>query len=375
MSINGNGKLYDSLKVFLLIERNTRNRFWENAVLQLKDSGIRVTLITVQKAGPLHQSLEAKGCSTLSLNCSNSANYPSAIIQLAKMIRKEQVNIIHACEPIPATIGGAANLLARRGKSIFHRQHCMFKGKPAIFSRIGSNITHLTMACSKSSALHASQIDGVPPSRTRVIYNATPELRHVSTEEIVSLKRKLGIPESSPIISMLAHLRPEKGHSTLIAALSLLNKSLPNPAHLVIIGSGGEEEKIRDQINNLNLSTVHLVGHQEDVALWFQLADVVAMPSFEEAFGISAIEAMACFRPLVASRVGGLTEVVEDNVSGLLVEPGNKEELANALYKIITTPSLASFLATNGFKRFQDKFTIEAMVNSWISCYKDLLNS
>jgi glycosyltransferase involved in cell wall biosynthesis len=172
---------------------------------------------------------------------------------------------------------------------------------------------------------------------------------------------------------VIAHLRPEKGHRTLLEAMPAVGNAFAAPPHLVVVGSGSEERALKERARTIRDTMVHFVGHQDDVAPWFALADVVAMPSYREPFGISAIEAMAGSRPLVASRVDGLIEVVEDGVSGLLVHPRDAGELASGLLRLLQHPDLAATIAANGYRRFRECFTIDGMVQMWRKCYEELV--
>ena len=118
---------------------------------------------------------------------------------------------------------------------------------------------------------------------------------------------------------------------------------------------------------------VHFVGNQDDVARWYSAADVVAVPSYTESFGLVAVEAMVCAKPLVASNIEGLAEIVEDGVNGLLFPPGNAAELANAILRLIRSPEYSRELGENAKRTVLDRFTLERMIDGWIDCYRRIL--
>ncbi|MDQ3816837.1 MAG: glycosyltransferase [Acidobacteriota bacterium] len=360
------------LRVLLIVELNVASRFWEGSVPLLRAAGIEVFVASIRERGELHKNVEALGGHTLALNSRSSFDYPLASLRLAKYIRQNRIDIIQACEAIPGSIAGLAGLLAGRGVRIFHRVHTIDQGREQrLLSRISSRLSHLTMAISQSSAHYANDLDGVPWSRIRVAYCGVNQPRQVSKEEVLELRRSLGIPEDAPVISMVARLSQEKGHRTLFEAVRLLNKSLPKPPHLVIAGAGADEEALKECASSLSPAVVHFVGHQKDVAPWFTLADVVAVPSYQEAFGLSAAEALACSRPVVASKVGGLQEVIEDGVSGLLVPPKDPDALAERIELLLRSPARAAEISAGGYERFRKQFTMEAMVQGWIDCYRE----
>jgi glycosyltransferase involved in cell wall biosynthesis len=360
-------------RVLLFTELGAASRFWEGSATRLMAAGWGVVVATLRRRGPLHEALEARGCPTIALDCRNSRGYPWAAARLAGEIARRGIDVVHSCESIPATIGGVAAVLAGRGRRVFHRQHDRVEGPQAVFSRIASRLAHMVIACSNSTARHAHECDGVPYPRIRVAYNAAGDMRVPGPDELRGLRNRLGIPSHASIVSIVARLRPEKGHRVLIDALALVSARLGKSPHLIVVGSGVEEGGLREYARAQERVLVHFVGHQEDVALWFSIADVVAMPSLSEPFGIAAVEAMACARPLVASRVGGLVEVVEDGVSGLLVEPSDPSALADGLLRLLLDQSLASRLS-QGARERASLFSMESMVQAWLDCYEEVLS-
>jgi glycosyltransferase involved in cell wall biosynthesis len=234
--------------------------------------------------------------------------------------------------------------------------------------------TDRVMAVSQATANAVCAEYGVAPARMFVAYNGGPALRQVSAEETRLLRRQLQISTDAHVVVIVTRLRPEKGHRRLIEAMPLVAAGATRQVYLVIVGDGPYRAALEEYARTMWPRNVRFVGHQQDVAPWFALADVVAVPSDREAFGLSAIEAMYSRRPLVASRVGGLCEVVEHGESGLLVEP-TPCELADALLAVLLRPALAARLAEGGFRRAHTHFTTEAMVQGWVRCYEELLGS
>jgi glycosyltransferase involved in cell wall biosynthesis len=163
-------------------------------------------------------------------------------------------------------------------------------------------------------------------------------------------------------------LRLQKRFETLFAALSDIDPNLKSKIHLVLVGSGPDELAVKSLAKCVSGISVHFVGHQDDVALWFSLADLVVMPSYTEAFGLTAVEAMSCGKPLVASDIEGISEVVQNGISGILVEPKNPSALAVAMTQVLTSQKLAGQLA-RAAKQRSTQFTVAAMVQGWQNCY------
>jgi glycosyltransferase involved in cell wall biosynthesis len=363
------------VRVLILLESGFVTPYWARAPLLLQESGFDVTVVTVREPGPLNAQLRAHGCGALALNCGGANDYPLAAVRLARLVQDNEIDVIHACEPIAAVIGGTAGLLARRGLRVFHRQHSLARGRQALLSRFGSRLAQLTIACSAAAAEYATSSDRVPLSRIRIAHNSVPDLREVTDAEIAALRREMELPADALVIVSVARLRPEKGHDALIEALPLVAASIDRRTHLVIVGSGPQERALRDRAATVAPGLVRFAGHQEDVAPWYALGTVVAIPSYWDAFPLAGVEAMAASRPVVASRVGGLSEMLEDGSSGLLVPPGDSRALAAAVVGLMRSPARRADIGAAARRRFLDSFTMPAMIEKWATFYHEMLST
>ena len=225
------------------------------------------------------------------------------------------------------------------------------------------------------SAYSAHEL-AAPASRTRVVYGGADPTRFSPVPEA----QRRGV-------LFVGRLTPHKGIDRLI-------ESLPEEAELRVVGSVGHdpEPPERDYPNLLRrLATkrrVEFLGVVPDpnLPVLYRTAQVLALPSVErtcygrevvlsELLGLAAIEAMASGTPVVASRLGGLPEVVEDSVTGFLVEPGNVAELRARLALVLGDRRLAARLGRNARERFLEKFTWEACAERCLAAYSELLGT
>jgi len=145
-------------------------------------------------------------------------------------------------------------------------------------------------------------------------------------------------------------------------------------AHAAIAGGGDLEEFLRDLALELRVSEhVHVLGPRQDVPALMQALDVFAMPSIWEGFGLVLLEAMAAARPVVASHVATIPEVVVDGETGLLVPAGDEVALAEALAQLADDPQLAQRLGQAGQDRLRRRFSIDKMVGDTELLYRELL--
>lgn len=181
---------------------------------------------------------------------------------------------------------------------------------------------------------------------------------------------KTGRPPHPFTALFMGRLTEEKGIPVLLEAVEAAGEG---PAiSLVIAGDGPLRSRV-EQAAARNAGRVRYVGHVSEVLTAYRQADVVVMPSLSEGLPMTALEAMACGLPLVASRVGGLPEVVADGETGLLVPPGDPSALAAALRVLAADPVRAAAMGDVGRARVADRFTEERMLEQLIACYHTAL--
>jgi glycosyltransferase involved in cell wall biosynthesis len=358
------------MKVLVLSETSQRSRYWESALPLLKQKGVDASFCTTRSEGEIHSQLNARNIKTLALGSKSSTDYPRAIYRLARILRQNNYDVVHASESIQAVLAGIACITSRKTKCIFHYHHTAVTGPQKLLSRLGSRLADCVMPVSKSAQNATIAHDGTPKEKTMVAYNGIDPMRKVSRSELSEIRERLGIPCKAKIICIVSKLRPEKGHRTLLEACELAASSIPYPLHLLIVGEGVERKNLEVQSASYIRFTTHFVGNQEDVAPWFAVADIVTVPSYKESFGLVALEAMSCGRLLIASNVEGLREIVEDGVNGILVEPNDPVDLADAIVTLLNSNDPSRLLESDAKQSILDNFTTEKMVDKWIQCYQ-----
>lgn len=181
--------------------------------------------------------------------------------------------------------------------------------------------------------------------------------------------------KGSPIIGIIARLSDVKGHADLIQAFKYLIVQFPD-AKLLIVGEGPEEENLLHMVDGLQL-TKHvqffkIVNRTADV---LPLFDLFVMPSLQEGLGLSVLEAQAMALPVVASRVGGLPDIIEDRRTGILVEPQNPKALAEAMIGVLSSPAQAWDMGRSGRMFVEKNYSSGRMVRSTLEMYEALKQS
>jgi glycosyltransferase involved in cell wall biosynthesis len=212
---------------------------------------------------------------------------------------------------------------------------------------------------------------GVRPERIVVRHNMVRPFQRASPETVLALRHSLGIPAEARVIFSAGRLSREKGHIDLIRALAKLRQSEPRLMfHLVLAGDGPERSNIRHACAKSDLTEfVHLVGHQRNIALYYSMADILALPSHSEGSPNVLLEAMSAGLPVVATGVGGVPEILADGELGLLIPSGDTTSMACALARLLKDQDLREHLAACG-KEAALQYSPEVYCSSLLDIYK-----
>jgi glycosyltransferase involved in cell wall biosynthesis len=268
--------------------------------------------------------------------------------------------------------GTLAGRLCRVGVVIAHEQTWSYEGNLVRRWLDGFVIGRLAtrfVAVSSADAARMVSVEHVPEKNIVVIPNAYIP-RPVGKP--VDLRAELGLPASTPLIGVAAVLRQQKALHVLIEAFARVLETVPH-AHLAIAGHGPCEAELRQRVAELGVGrSVHFLGRRTDVDAILRSVDVASMSSDFEGTPLFAMECLANRTPLVATRVGGLPDIIEDGRTGLLVPPRDPEAQATALCRLLLDPSLRAEIAEAGAARVQD-FTIERITRRFTDLYEQLV--
>jgi glycosyltransferase involved in cell wall biosynthesis len=190
----------------------------------------------------------------------------------------------------------------------------------------------------------------------------------------IDVRSSLKVARDEVLVGVVGRLSPEKGHRYFLEAIQLISRDFPIKA--VFIGDGQERDNLNAEIRKGALSErVMLAGFQADVSPFYQACDIIALPSLTEGLPNAALEAMAFGRPVVASDVGGIPEVVVDGETGLLVPSCNPEALAAALVRLAGDRSQMRQFGMAGKQRVEQDFNPQERVKKVADIYRQVLHA
>jgi glycosyltransferase involved in cell wall biosynthesis len=210
--------------------------------------------------------------------------------------------------------------------------------------------------------------DGVAAERTTTVHEGI-DVAHVDAAPAVNVREAFWLPHGAPVVGNVAALVPHKGQRHLVEAAHLVVREIPD-ARFIILGEGELRDALERQVREYHLEKhVLLPGFRADVVGCIKGFDLFAMSSVTEGLGTSLLDAMACARPIVATRAGGIPEIVHDGVNGRLVPPRDRAAMAEAIVALLRDAGERQRMGEAGLARVRARFTVERMIDETAAVY------
>lgn len=295
-----------------------------------------------------------------------------ATIRLVKVLKKYKVDIIH-CHGFRAGVVGRIAALMAKCPCIYTMHNFLPMN---LESRIRKIVAHMEKKLSKitraiitvSYALkkEATETLGIHGDKVKVIYNGVlfPSALARSTldKSKEDIRERWGIDKDKIIVGTVARLIPSKGMDILLEAAPLVIEKNPH-VKFMIVGNGPEESILKDKAEKLKCNKdIIFIGYSEYIWYYYESFDIFVLPSLSEGLGISVLEAMIMGKPVIATRTGGIGEIVEHGRNGYLVTPGDSRELANAILYFLANPQIVEEYAGRGKMEIEKKFDLHTMI-------------
>lgn len=294
--------------------------------------------------------------------------------RLSRVVRRLNPDIIHAHDAHGVALAALALSLgsasAKRGRApaVVVSRRVDFHLRGNSFSRW----KHRQVDCfiAASEAIRRMLVaDGVPADRTITVHEGI-DVDRVIAAPAVKVHEAFWLPRHAPVVGNVAALVPHKGQRHLIEAAHLVVQEIPD-ARFVILGEGELREQLERHVREHHLEKhVLLPGFRTDVLGCMKGFDLFAMSSVTEGLGTSLLDAMACSRAIVATRAGGIPEVVEDGVTGVLVPSRDHTEMARAIVRLLKDEPLRRRMGEAGLARVRERFTVDRMVAETAAAYE-----
>ena len=293
------------------------------------------------------------------------------LLRLSRHVRREGVQLVHVflndaslVAPLFCRLGGASVIASRRDMGFWHT-----RGQLAAL-RGGNTFVERMVANSDAVRANVTRMEGFPTDRIEVIYNGHDPSRF-EVPAAPNFRQGLGIGPADPIVGMVAHFHPWKRHDDLVHAFALVKGRHP-AARLVLVGSGHTQPAIRKLVRSLGLEpAVHFIGTCADAVPVVRHFSIGVLCSDSEGLSNAVIEYMACGKPTICTRSGGNGELLSENESGFLVDPGDVGTLADRLSRLLDDPALGRTMGSRA-QAAAARCTTQAMVQQHMALYDRL---
>jgi glycosyltransferase involved in cell wall biosynthesis len=318
--------------------------------------------------GPLREAAASNGVRFIPLRHVRRPISPwrdlAGLVELIRILRRERPDILHASSSKAGVLGRLAAVLAGIPIRIFTVHGWAFAAHSGAAARLYywadrlmRPLTSVTICVSEHARARGLEARTCTTGETAVIPNA------VDVRSAPAARRDW----DRPLVVTVGRLKAPKDNLTLVRSLALLH---PGSVDALIVGEGPDRAELEAEIRRLGIGErVRLVGERRDVPELLAGADVFVLSSASEGMPVSVLEAMAAGLPVVGSRVGGVPELVVDGQTGLLVEPGDPDELAAAIGRLLADRELRRRLGDAGRDRVQRHFGLDSFRRAHVELY------
>jgi glycosyltransferase involved in cell wall biosynthesis len=307
-----------------------------------------------------------------------------ALPRVIKYLKRTEADLVHTQLEVANIFGNiSAKLLHLPSVCTIHVMPSLdVKTKTKLHQKVEwfslRNFCDRVISVSEEARQHHLDISGASSDQVVTIYNGI-DLSHFKNidhhREQRDVRTEFGIPADANLLTTVAVLRPPKGIQFMIRALPAILASSPNTYYLTV-GNGAHQDALMEEVYKARVNErVLFAGMRKDVPRLLAASDVFVLPTLTEALPTVLAEAMAAKLPIIASRVGGIPEMVTDGQNGCLVEPEDIDGIAKACIHLLADPEKRAAMGAQGWETVQAKFNIERQVDQLKTLYLDQLHA
>jgi glycosyltransferase involved in cell wall biosynthesis len=325
---------------------------------QMEAHGCKVIVLTKNVPSVVDR-MRAEGLDVRADGLGGKIN-PRAVYRVMRLLKKERIDIINTHLSSASLTGSIAGRLA--GVPVVSTVHAL---NSALCFRFANHL----MAVSGAAKKHIAE-QGIDANRITVVYPGVDMDAFKPAGKRTEVRESLGIPADAPVVGIVAHLSEKKGHWVLLDAIEGIILKMPG-VRFIFAGDGPLRDKLVHSTKVRGISeSVMFLGFRDDVRDVIDCADVIVLPSIRgEGLPVSLIQAMAMHKPIVASRLSGIPELVKDGETGIVVTPGDPQELADAIVKLLSNCDLMKQMGDKARTRAELNFSLAESTEHTIDLY------
>jgi len=336
---------------------------------ELKRNGYSFQFV-VQPGSPLHQKAMDEGLPVLPLKIASEADVLS-ILRLSLAMKRKKCRLVNFQDAHSVAVGSGAASLAKVPIRVISRR-VNFPLKKNILSRRKYTKNVDAIIAISDGVKNVLVGGGIDAKLIRVIPDGIDFALYEDKTSKDYLRKELSFAPDDFLVGIVAQLSDDKGHEYLIQASKHLREHTPK-IKIIIVGEGPLRLELNKQVEEIQgEDMVFFLGFREDILQILNSLDVFVLSSDHEGLGSIIMDAMACRLPVVATRVGGIPEVVDHQKTGLLVPPQRPKSLAKAILKMYEDREFAHRLGKKGYEEVHQKFSAQSMASKAIDLYEEL---
>lgn len=344
-------------------------------VLNLDKEKYNVSVWCLREGGFFADKLVNEGIDVKILHIYTSRN-PLSIYKLYKLLKSHKFDIIHTHAYSAGTIGRISAFLAGIPVIISHNQNVYdyYNRYYHFVEWLLSLITDGIICVSDEVKRFTNETQGIDSKRLLTIYNGIDSVYPVSEKRTSGLRKELDIPADHSVMGTIAQFSKKKGLAYLIKSASILLEHRKD-VNFLLVGEGSIMEELKKLCVNLKVEkNVIFAGERSDIPEILSLIDIFVLPSIREGLPLAVLEAMDCGKPIIATNVGGVPEIVKNGINGILVQPKDPEALYSAMKELLDDRGKMEKMGYEGKKICGKNFSSKAMVDRVEELYDKLVN-
>jgi glycosyltransferase involved in cell wall biosynthesis len=345
-------------------------------VRKLDSDRYNVIVAYMKGEGKLAKDFKDSGIRVFDLKMKNRID-ARAIIYLYRLLKRENIKILHThliqadiCGFLAGKTAGVPVIIStRHNPDEFRKKFSIPVWLDGIFANHSDRIIAVSNAVKDFLIKH----EKISPQKFAVIHNGIEPGEFIFESGISGKKKESGISLSSPVAGCIGRFDEQKGHMCFLEAIPQILEYFPD-AKFIFVGEGPLRRKAERRSKELKIDrNVIFTGIRRDIPGILAIMDIFILPSIFEGFGIVLLEAMAAGKPVIASRVGGIPEIINHNLNGILVEPANSAEIAAAILNLLKEPAKMRRMGEAGREEVKKRFSADTMAKKIETLYNEII--
>ena len=330
----------------------------------------------LSEKGPVGERIESRGFPVVALHRMKSHRFDPRIIRdLYRLIKTAKVDVVHTHLYDGNKYGRLAAGLARVPALIshYHNVYARRRIKYHLINRVLSTLNDRILAVSQAVKESVVRCDRISPEKIEVLYNGIDPSKFKGDFKDSGARQQFGVKPENFLIGVVARLEEQKGHMILFGALKRLIPDFPQ-IKVLVVGDGTLRPVLEAQVTEMGLSEqVLFVGTRKDIPAILAALDLFILPSLWEGFSLAILEALAMGTPVIATAVGGASEVIRSGHDGLLIPPGEESSLVAAVREAILDPRKYGEMGRKGKETVGRRFTVAHHLTRLQDLYLEVL--